>query len=172
MLDHDVVWCLTKFFCENVTASVALFYICWQCHEIILMRRQTWVPCSSAADGWNDDNGRWGVATREGTLCGWTWNYGAYGSGKPAPWIGKLGGLYKAGYNFKPLRMQWQLTKKYRRLQHNILVKHVLATTCGTQEQQHRGVSEHNNTYYHPSPAHLKMQWFIAFFSFSFFFNC
>ena len=42
--------------------------------------------------------------------------------------------------------------------------------TCGTQGQQHGGVSEHNNTYYHPSPAHLKMQWFIAFLSFSFFF--
>ena len=65
--------------------------------------------------------------------------------------------------------MQWQLTKKYRRLQHNILVKHVLASTCGTQGQQNRGVTEHNNTYYHPSPAHLKMQWFIAFFSLSFF---
>ena len=54
--------------------------------------------------------------------------------------------------------------KKYRRLQHKILVKHVLASTCGTQGQQHRGVSEHNNAHYHPSPAHLKMQWFIAFF--------
>ena len=38
--------------------------------------------------------------------------------------------------------------------------------TCGTQGQQHRGVSEHNNTYYNPSPAHLKMQCFIAFFLF------
>ena len=37
--------------------------------------------------------------------------------------------------------------------------------TCGTQGQQHWGISEHNNTYYHPSPAHLKKQWFIAFFS-------
>ena len=54
--------------------------------------------------------------------------------------------------------MQSQHTKKYRRLQHNILVKHVLASTCGTQGQQNRGVTEHNNTYYHPSPAHLKMQ--------------
>ena len=48
--------------------------------------------------------------------------------------------------------------------------------TCGTQGQQHRGVSEHHNTYYHPSPAHLKMQWFIAFFFLFLFFllltNC
>ena len=43
--------------------------------------------------------------------------------------------------------------------------------TCGTQGQQHRGVSEHNNAYYNPSPAHLKIR-FIAFFSFFLFLYC
>ena len=86
------------------------------------------------------------------------------------PQITRIASTWTGNYNdvthknFKPLRMQWQLTKKYLRLQHKILIKHVLASTCGTQGKQHRDVSEHNNAHYHPSPAHLKMQWFIPFF--------
>ena len=55
--------------------------------------------------------------------------------------------------------------KKYRRLPHKILVKHVLASTCGMQGQ-HRDISVHNNTYYHPSPGHLKCNDSSRFFFF------
>ena len=55
VLDHDVVWWLTKFFEKIVAATRAFFHIFRESHEVIRMRRQSRVPrsCRCRWSWWN-----------------------------------------------------------------------------------------------------------------------
>ena len=66
---------------------------------------------------------------------------------------------------YKMKRTDWLLC-----LVKNCILVCILASTCGTQGHQHRGVSQHNNTYYQPSSAHLAMIHRVFSFSLSFFY--